>query len=76
MTLLIYHPPSRRATETSQRLTPSQRQRANFARQAMFAEFGFHHGKACVQDKFVDRTPEARVRWGLGFWFQRKGAAA
>lgn len=69
MTPLIYTPPPLRTSETSQRLAPNQRQRASFARRMMFAEFGVHHAKALDQDRFVDRTPQARARLGLGFWF-------
>ncbi len=66
MTPFIYTAAPRRATETSHPLTSSQRQRASFSRQAMFAEFGFRHGKALDQAEFTDHVPGARMRLALG----------
>ncbi len=37
--------------------TPERRIRANFARQATIAAFGWRHGRALDQADFVDRLP-------------------
>ena len=63
-------PPARRSSRTGKSSTPGRRHRANFARQAVFAEFGVHHAKALDEADFIDRppgqfprpAPEARFR--------------
>ncbi len=62
MTPFIYTDAPRRATETLPPFTVNRRRRAGFARQAMFAEFGFRHGKAFDQAEFADHVPGARMR--------------
>ena len=50
---------------------PGQRHRANFARAAVFAGFGYHHGRAIDYAEFVDRRPDqapmpapgAQLKW-------------
>ena len=44
---------------------------ANFARQAVFTEFGARFAKALDQANFVDRVPDARMRLAPGAWFQK-----
>ena len=39
------------------------RHRASFARDAVFAEFGYCHARALDYDAFVDRTPAATPVW-------------
>ena len=50
-------------TITSARPASSRRnskQRAQFARQMVLAEFGYRHGRALDQSDFVDRLPHQR----------------
>ncbi len=57
------------SSRTGKPYNPGQRHRANFARAAVFTEFG-HHGWALDQADFEDRkpgelpvpSPEARIR--------------
>ena len=39
------------------------RRRANFARDLVFAEFGYQHGRALDYGNFVDRQPNQLSRW-------------
>lgn len=41
----------------------SRLRRADFARDIVFAEFGYRHARAIDYDEFVDRTPTAAPVW-------------
>ncbi len=53
----IYAPQSRRSSRTDRPFNPGRRHRAEFARQAVIAEFGWRFAKALDQADFVDRAP-------------------
>ena len=43
--------------------TQERRRRAGFARDIVFAEFGYQHARALDYPGFVDRTPTAAPVW-------------
>ena len=61
--------PTRNSSRSGKPFNPGRRHRTNFARAAVFAEFG-HHGWALDQGDFEDRrpwrmpvpSPEARLK--------------
>ncbi len=53
----IITPNARRLGRADKPHRPGQRRRANFARAAVFAEFGYRHGRALDYDGFADRLP-------------------
>ncbi len=69
MTPFIYTDAPPRATKTP--LFTHNRRLANFARQAVFTEFGARFAKALDQGNFVDRVPDARMRLAPGARFQK-----
>ena len=56
--MFITTAPSRRPARTDRPFNPGRRHRANFARGAVFAEFGYRHGRAIDFADFVDRRPD------------------
>ncbi len=67
---MTYTTPRTRATSRRRPFNPGRRHRADFARQATIAAFGWHFARALDQADFVDRrpgqfplpSPEARYR--------------
>ena len=56
-TMAVYAHPSPRSTRTDRRYNPDQRRSADFARAAVFTEFGYRHGRALDYGDFTDRLP-------------------
>ncbi len=54
--MALYTRPSSRSRHTDRPFNPDRRHRADFARAAVFAEFG-RHAWALDHDDFVDRKP-------------------
>ena len=54
--MTVYSNPARNSSRADHPENPDVRHRANFARAAVFAEFG-RHGRAIDYDDFVDRLP-------------------
>ncbi len=69
MTPFIYTDARPRTTKTPP--FTHNRRLANFARQAVFTEFGARFAKALDQANFVDRVPDARMRLAPGARFQK-----
>ena len=53
----IYATTPRRSRRTNPPFNPGRRHRADFARQAVIAEFSWHFARALDQADFVDRAP-------------------
>ena len=54
----VYANPSPRSSRTNRPFNPGRRHhRADFARAATIAEFGYSHGRALDYGDFVDRLP-------------------
>ena len=49
--------PARRIGRADRPFNPGRRHRADFARQTVIAEFGWHFARALDQADFVDRAP-------------------
>ncbi len=66
----MYNTPSRRSRR-ARNPHNSRRHRADFARQAVFTEFGARFARALDQANFVDRLPDAQMCLAPGAWFQK-----
>ncbi len=49
--------PARRSSRADRPFNPGRRHRADFARQATIAAFGWHFARALDQADFIDRSP-------------------
>ncbi len=49
--------PARRSSRADRPFNPGRRHRADFARQAVITEFGWHFARALDQADFIDRPP-------------------
>ena len=56
--MFITTPRPRRLGRTDKPFNPGQRHRADFARAAVYAEFGYRHGRALDYADFIDRSPD------------------
>ncbi len=54
---MTYTTPGARAASRRRPFNPGRRRRADFARQAVFTEFGARFARALDQADFVDRLP-------------------
>ena len=50
--------PARNSSRTGRPYNPGRRHRADFARAAVYAEFGYRHERAVDYVDFVDRRPD------------------
>ena len=53
----LYARPQRISSRSDRPHNPDHRERANFARAAVFTEFGYCHGRAIDYGDFTDRLP-------------------
>ena len=53
-----YNIESRKSSRADKPYNPGQRRGADFARAAVFAEFGYRSGRAIDYGDFVDRKPD------------------
>ena len=61
-------PTARNSSSSNRPLDPRRRHRADFARDIMFAEFGYQHAKAIDYDGFCDRKPTLADMWWRSEW--------
>ena len=71
MTPFIYTHTPRRSSRINRRRRAGSRHHSSFARQAVYAAFGEHDGKALDQASFTDHEPGARMFLAPGSWFQK-----
>ena len=53
------------SSRTNSPFEPDRRHRADFARQAVIAAFGWHHACALDQADFIDHPPRSRKALGM-----------
>ena len=68
--MALYEKSARATSRTDSPFNPGQRHRANFARQAIFAEFQARDAKAILQPNFLDRLPGQSPRPSPGARFR------